>query len=242
MDGSSEPSLLWAPSEPSALVVGLHTWSADRFNQQANMQPLCEERNWALILPEFRGPNLTNNPRVKDAGASALACRDIVDAAREAQKRLGLENKPVFLHGGSGGGHMGLMTAAREAFEWTAVSSWCPITDLAAWHGQNASYSPHIEAVCGGSPGAETEAQYRDRSPIYYADILAQRRIFLAHGRDDASVPCSHSWLLAQKIEARHPKHFYFQIFDGTHEILHPVAFSFFDRCIRKHAAQELTG
>lgn len=242
MDGSSEPSLLWAPAKPSALVVGLHTWSADRFNQQTNMQPLCAERNWALVLPEFRGTNLTGNPRAMEAGGSAIACRDIVDAAKEVQKRLGLENRPVFLHGGSGGGHMALMTAAREAFAWTAVSSWCPITDLAAWHGQNAFYRPHIEAVCGGAPGPGTEAQYRDRSPIFYADILSQKRIFLAHGRHDTSVPHTHGWHLAQKIEACQPKDFYFQIFDGSHEILHSVAFGFFDGCIRKNAAQELTG
>lgn len=242
MDGSSEPSLLWSPAEPSALVVGLHTWSADRFNQQTAMQPFCEERNWALVLPEFRGSNLTSNPRVTDAGGSALACRDIVDAAREVRKRLGLENKPVFLHGGSGGGHMGLMTAAREAFEWTAISSWCPITDLAEWHAQNPGYSSHIAAVCGGVPGPDTEAHYRDRSPIFYAETLAQKNLLLAHGRHDRSVPYTHSWRLAQKIEASQPRSFYFQIFDGAHECRHATAFSFFDNCVRKNAEQELTG
>ncbi len=242
LDGSAEPSLLWSPVKPSALVVGLHTWSADRFNQWNAMQPICGERNWALLLPEFRGPNLTDNPRATQAGGSALACRDIVDATREAQRRLDLGSRPVFLHGGSGGGHMGLMTAAREEFEWTAVSSWCPITDLAAWHGQNPAYSAHIASVCGGAPGAETEAQYRDRSPIFYAEILANKNLLLSHGRHDRSVPFSHSWLLAQKIETHNPENFYFQIFDGSHECHHSVAFDFFDRCIRNNAKQELTG
>lgn len=242
LDGSSEPSLLWVPEKPSALVVGLHTWSADRFNQTLAMQPFCAKRNWALVLPEFRGPNLTSNPRATEAGGSALACRDIVDAARETQTRLGLLDAPVFLHGGSGGGHMGLMTAAREAFAWTAISSWCPITDLAAWHGQNARYSDHIAAVCGGAPSPDTDPQYRDRSPIFYAEILAKKKLLLAHGRHDRSVPYSHSWRLAQKIETHQPENFYLQIFDGAHECLHPVAFEFFDRCIREIAGRELTG
>lgn len=242
LDGASEPSLLWTPPEPMALVVGLHTWSADRFNQQEAMQPFCAERNWALLLPEFRGPNLADNPRVTQAGGSKLACRDIVDATIAVQKRLGLENKPVFLHGGSGGGHMGLMTAARETFEWTAISSWCPITDLAVWHGQPPFYRPHIAAVCGGAPGPDTEKTYRDRSPINYAEILAQKNLLLAHGRHDASVPYTHSWQLIQKMEAFHPKRFYFHIFDGAHEILHHEAFPFFDRCIRKAEEQKLTG
>lgn len=242
LDGASEPSLLWSPARPTALVVGLHTWSADRFNQQEAMHPFCEERHWALVLPEFRGPNLRENPRVIEAGGSRLACRDIVDVTREVQKQLGLENSPVFLHGGSGGGHMGLMTAAREDFVWTAISSWCPITDLAAWHGQAPHYSPHIAAVCGGVPAVSTEENYRDRSPIFYAEVLSKKNLLLAHGRHDVSVPYTHSWLLAQKLEAYQPQQFYFQIFDGAHEIHHDTAFRFFDRCIQKGREQKLTG
>lgn len=242
LDGSSEPSLLWSPAQPEALVVGLHTWSADRFNQQQSMRPFCEARHWALVLPEFRGPNLVENPRVTEAGGSPLACRDIVDAAKAVRKQLGLEDRPVFLHGGSGGGHMGLMTAGREAFKWTAISSWCPIADLAAWHGQAPHYSPHIAAVCGGVPGPETENEYHDRSPMNYAEVLSKTNLLLAHGRHDPSVPYSHSWLLAQKIETYAPRQFYFQIFDGAHELHHEAAFHFFDRCLQKSTMEKLTG
>ncbi len=245
LDGSREPSLLWMPGggeAPTALVVGLHTWSADRFNQQGPMLEFCEERRWALLLPEFRGPNLEKNPRATEAGGSRLACRDIVDATREAQNRLGLENTPVFLHGGSGGGHMALQTSAREDFAWTAVSSWCPITDLAAWHEQNKNYSRHIAAVCGGPPNATTAHEYHDRSPLHRSEALAKINLLLAHGRQDASVPQSHSWRLATAIESHNPRQFYFQIFDGTHEIHHDVAFRFFDRCIQRQNQSELTG
>lgn len=61
-------------------MVGLHTWSYNRFNQLSAMLPLCRERGWALLLPEFRGPNLKNNPRVRQACASEVARRDILDA------------------------------------------------------------------------------------------------------------------------------------------------------------------
>lgn len=245
LDGSREPNLFWMPSEgpAKALVVGLHTWSADRFNQAKNLLPLCRERNWALLLPEFRGPNLTTNPRAREAGGSALARRDIVDATRDVLARhFANETPPVFLHGGSGGGHMGLLTAAQEDFPWTAVSSWCPITDLAAWHEENSNYRSHVAAVCGGPPGPQTADEYQQRSPLHFAEVLSRYRLLLAHGRHDRAVPFHHSWHLAEKIEAKNSEGFYFQIFDGGHEIHHEAAFAFFDRTLQAAEKTELTG
>jgi dipeptidyl aminopeptidase/acylaminoacyl peptidase len=245
LDGSREPSLLSLPpnGEAKALVVGLHTWSAERFTPQASLLPFCLERGWALLLPEFRGPNLVTNPRAREAGGSALARRDIVDATRVVlSEHFSDSAPPVFLHGGSGGGHMGLMTAACEDFPWKAVSSWCPVTDLAAWHEENADYRPHVAAVCGGAPGPKTEEEYRQRSPLHYAEALSKHRLLLAHGRHDQPVSYRHSWKLAQKIEACRPQEFYFQIFDGGHEIHDQAAFAFFDRCLDAGTRVALTG
>ena len=67
VDGSKEPSLLYIPEtaheKTVPLVVGLHTWSYDRFNKMDAYLPFCKSRGWALLLPEFRGPNLRTNPR-----------------------------------------------------------------------------------------------------------------------------------------------------------------------------------
>lgn len=242
LDGSVEPSLLFMPENAKALVVGLHTWSADRFNQMKPMLPYCQERGWALLLPEFRGPNLQTNSRAPQAGGSALARRDIIDAAKwTIQKRFSSE-PATFLLGGSGGGHMALMVAARERFSWTAVSSWCPITNIASWHGENAAYAPHIEALCGGSPlrSAEIDEQYRERSPIHFAPGLRSVRLQLAHGRHDASVPYTHAWRLAQELIGA--EQFYLSIFDGTHELRADDAFAFFDRTLEVTAKAQLSG
>ena len=54
LDGSSEPSL-WdhtGGAAPAPLVVGLHTWSYDRFNQRDNYLPLCQKYGFALLLPD----------------------------------------------------------------------------------------------------------------------------------------------------------------------------------------------
>ncbi len=226
-------------------MVGLHTWSADRFNQGRNLLPLCQERGWGLVLPEFRGPNLTSNPRALEAGGGPLARRDIVDALRHALATQPVaEGVATFLVGGSGGGHMSLQVAGREEWEWDAVSSWCPITDLSDWQRENPAYRPHIEAVCGGAPGSspEVDARYREKSPIHIAEALAKVRLQLSHGRHDASVPYSHGWKMALAIEAHHPRAFYFHLFDGGHEAHNDVAFRFFDETLRRRSGVELTG
>ena len=49
------------------------------------------------------------------------------------------------------------------------------------------------------------------------------------HGRFDRSVPYSHTWRLAQGLEAIGAGRFYFEIFDGGHELRCERAFAWFD-------------
>ena len=54
LDGSLQPSLFYHASKPNQpLLVGLHTWSFDRFNQIKNMLPFAEENDFNLLLPDF---------------------------------------------------------------------------------------------------------------------------------------------------------------------------------------------
>ena len=79
LDGSMQPSLFYKSEskEKRPLLVGLHTWSFNRFNQIGNMLPLCEKYNFNLLLPEFRGSNLDSNPNCHQACGSDLAKHDI---------------------------------------------------------------------------------------------------------------------------------------------------------------------
>lgn len=82
MDGTRQPSLFYqAEGENRPLLVGLHTWSYDRYNQVKAYLPYAERLNWHLLLPEFRGPNLAQNPNCQDACGSPKAKQDILDAA-----------------------------------------------------------------------------------------------------------------------------------------------------------------
>lgn len=242
LDGSAEKSLIYCPEtrEPIPLLVGLHTWSSDRFNQVKEIFPRCRQRGWALILPEFRGPNLTSNPRAAQAGGSRLAQQDILDALDHLLAHYPIDVRQVFLLGGSGGGHMALLMAARAPERFAAISAWVPIADLAAWHRENPRYAPHVEAVCGGPPAASpaVEAEYRQRSPLSQVAAMAKATLSVHHGRYDSSVPYTHTWRLAQALEAVGASQFFCEIFDGGHEIRYEVAFRWFEARLEKEMAE----
>ena len=242
IDKSPEKNLLFYPeNKPRVpLVVGLHTWSFDRFNQQENLLPFCRERGWALLLPEFRGPNLNKNPRAVQACGSTLARQDVIDAVNHLLDGCRIDRGNILLFGGSGGGHLALRMAAYAPQLWRAVSSWCPITDVTAWHGENKGYAPHIEACCGGTP-TEAAREYRERSPSGHLASLMQANLSIHHGRFDNSVPYTHTLNLAMKLESmRHPELF-FEIFDGGHELKPEVAFTWFDKLYKASAGIKLT-
>jgi dipeptidyl aminopeptidase/acylaminoacyl peptidase len=251
LDGSLEPNLFYCPENANnvPLVVGLHTWSAERDNQVKSMLPFCQERGWALLLPEFRGANLTRNPRATEACGSKLARQDVVDAVEQVLADYPIDPSRIFVLGGSGGGHMALMMAGYTPEKWFAVSSWCPITDVALWHryqdGKKTTYAAGMRACCSGIPGdSETvDTEYGDRSPVsYVSQIAASRRAFVHHGRFDISVPYEHTTKLFNLVEAHNPENFFCEIFDGGHEIHYDRAFSWFDKLLEKDAGPELTG
>lgn len=234
LDSSAEKSLFYFPAGKKTvpLVVGLHTWSFDRKNQLPVLLPLCRRRGWAFLLPEFRGPNLAGNPRARQACASRLAKQDILDALNWVIKRHSVDRNNIFLIGGSGGGHMALMMAAQAPERWRTVSAWCPITDLATWYRENRSYAPGIAACCGGPPGTspEIDRQYRERSPLFHTTRILKANLSVHHGRFDTSVPYTHALRLALDLEKKGAKNFFFEIFDGAHEIQYDIAFRRFDK------------
>lgn len=225
LDGTLQPSLYRkSPSaEKRPLLVGLHTWSADRFNQINDLLPLAEEQDFNLILPEFRGPNLTTNPKATDACASELAMRDIRDAVDFAV-RDGADPDHVFLYGCSGGGHMALMMAGYCPDLFEAIAAFVPITDLKKWADYNAYYRPHILACC-----SDDEAEMAKRSPMFYVDAISRANIKIFHGKYDQSVPFTHSVELFNATIQKYPTaKVYLDIFDGGHEFdLHKAMYWF---------------
>lgn len=242
-DGSAEKSLFFFPdgAENVPLVVGLHTWSYDRFNQKDVLLPFCEKSGWALLLPEFRGPNLEGNPRRRQAAGSEIARQDVFDAIAEVTGKYALDASRIFLSGGSGGGMMALLVAGTKPELFRGVSAWCPITDLALWHRENRSYSRHVEACCGGTPDDFWD-EYSSRSPINLAENLRNVPLSVHHGRHDDVVHYSHTLRLADRLGIDECRDFYFEIFDGEHELRPERAFEWFSRLASVKDTVKLTG
>ncbi|MBQ9337486.1 MAG: prolyl oligopeptidase family serine peptidase [Lentisphaeria bacterium] len=223
LDGTAQPSLYFHPQtdESVPLVVGLHTWSYDRFNQRENYLPLCREAGYALLLPEFRGPNLIENPLKAQACGSDLARQDVIDAVRHVCVHSAIDPERIFLLGCSGGGHMALLAAETAPELFRAVEVWCPVSDLIEWHRsateKRQSYARHIEACLGGTPSERTE-EYIRRSPARHPERLKDLPVSIHHGRHDRVVPFRHSVVLAEQLEKAGNERVYLDIFDGGHE------------------------
>lgn len=217
IDGSLEPSLFYKNTNgtKNPLLVGLHTWSYDRFNQIKNMLPLAKSLGFDLLLPEFRGANLPSNPRCFEACASELAMQDIVDAMDFVIENEGCDPQNVFLLGQSGGGHMALMMAGKCPERFRAIGAFVPITDLEKWADQNANYRDKVLTCCHSD-----QDEMKKRSPMSFVDTISNANLKIFHGKYDPVVPVSHSIEIFGAIMEKYPRsRVFLDIFDGGHQI-----------------------
>lgn len=199
-DSSLQPAIFQAAvsSEPRPLVVALHTWSFDHTQFNPAYGELCKKYDFHLIHPAFRGPNWQ-----KEACGSELVVSDLEDAVAYMKKTVNVDEKRIYLVGGSGGGHCSLLMAGRRPDLWTAISAWCPISDIAAWHDECKSssfpqYANHIEGACGGDPSTDETAAFeaKKRSPLTWLPNAVNAPVVIdistgIHDGHTGSVPVS---------------------------------------------------
>ena len=223
LDLSMQPSLFYKAEtdEKRPLLVGLHTWSFDRFNQINNMLPYAEKYNFNLLLPEFRGNNLKTNPACTQACGSDYAKQDIKDAIDYVINKENVDSENIFLLGLSGGGHMSLLMAGFCPEYFKAIGAYVPITDLEKWTKQNKNYCDHVLACC-----SDNADEMKKRSPLSYVENIAKSNLKIFHGKFDPVVPVSHSLELYEEIILKHPNsRVFLDVFDGGHEIDMETAF-----------------
>ena len=240
LDGSKQPSLfIRSPiNGRRPLLVGLHTWSYDRFNQLDNMGPLVEEYGFHLLLPEFRGPSLVSNPNCSSACGSELAKRDIKDAVDYIIEKEDVDRDNIFLLGASGGGHMSLLMAGYCPEYFKAVAAFVPITDLRVWAGENPKYRPHIMTGCNEDP-----KEMFKRSPVAYMDKISQCNVKIFHGKYDPVVPMGQSMRFYNEMLEKYPNaRIYLDIFDGGHQMDKAQAMYWFMSQYKKSFSQQVTG
>ena len=202
-DGTMQPSKIWVPesaeSEPTPLLVFLHSWSGDYRQDNSKWQREAGRRNWIYLHPNFRGIN--NHP---EACGSALARQDILDAVDFVCQTYNVDTHRIYLAGTSGGGHMAMLMAGYHPDRFSAVSAWVGISDLSAWHrfhtkdGRPQRYAQMVAKCCGGPPGSspKVDREYRDRSPLFHLDKTGSLPVHFYAGLHDGhtgSVPVHHT-------------------------------------------------
>lgn len=238
VDGTAQPSLFYkSPNANRPLLVGLHTWSYDRFNQVENMVPYAEMYDFNLLLPEFRGANLASNPNCAKACGSLEAKCDIRDAIDYAIQNYDIDQKNVFLLGASGGGHMALMMAGFCPEYFKAIGSFVPISNLERWKVESPRYAAAVDACCGDV------AEMLLRSPINYINKIATANLKIFHGKYDPIVPVQQSIDFFNALNAKYPKASVFlDIFDGGHEMDMIQALYWINSQYNEAVSQEVTG
>lgn len=200
-DGAAQRVRYYLPAadKPTPLLVVLHTWSGN-VDQKGFIEPClkeCERRGWALLHPDFRGPNVR-----PEACASDLVVQDVLDAVAWIEQKAKIDPRRRYLVGTSGGGHLTLFLAGKHPELWAGASAWVPISDLAAWHAESVArkqrYADDLERVCGGKPGdsATVDEEYRRRSPQTHLSRAKGLAVDINAGITDGhngSVPVSHS-------------------------------------------------
>ena len=182
--------------EPRPLLVTLHTWSFG-YARTTSYVPWAEPYDFHMIGPDFRGANNKGN---KLSMGSDAAVADIVSAVEYMKKHYKVDEKRIYLIGGSGGGHMALLMAGRHPEIWAGVSAWCPISDIVAWFKfhKGRGYGLHISQNLGGNPlkDAAIKAEAMKRSPVAYLHRAKDIPVDIATGIHDGhkgSVPVSHT-------------------------------------------------
>jgi dipeptidyl aminopeptidase/acylaminoacyl peptidase len=196
-DNTEQPMKFYAPknAESVPLLIYLHPWSTNyKRKDGARYAKWCIEHNWALCIPNFRGPN--RNP---DACGSELVVKDIISAVDYAKKHASIDPKRIYLVGVSGGGYASLLMAGRAPEIWAGVSAWVPIYNLKDWHTDRKSNKSHyykeIEKVCGGAPGTspEVDEQYKKRSASTWLPNAKNVTLEISGGIHDKTIPVSHT-------------------------------------------------
>lgn len=241
LDGTMQPSLYFEASadEPRPLLVGLHTWSFDRFNQIKYLLGLAEEQRWNLLLPDFRGPNYDTNPEPTKACGSHFARQDIKEAIDHIVATRTVDKNNIFLVGLSGGGHMAMLMAGLCPEYFRAIAPFVPISDLAQWKREcPENYVKHIVACTNDS-----EEEMYDRSPMKYIDTIAKANMKIFHGKRDSVVPVHQSIDFYCEMMRRHPDaRIYLDIFDGTHQFNETLCKNWLLSQYKKSENTEVTG
>jgi pimeloyl-ACP methyl ester carboxylesterase len=199
------------PGEPLDLIVRLHggPWSRDSWGFDPVNQYLASE-GFAILQVNFRGSSGLGKDHLLGAEQrfGEAACDDVRAALAWAFENRLAEPGRVGVMGGSYGGYLALLVAARYPELIKGVVATAPVTDLPrlfeeAIERNSWETRRYLERMIG-HPRRDRD-RIRAQSPFHLTDQI-RCPVLLLHGRKDFVVDYTHSDYLATRLRRTNPE------------------------------------
>jgi dipeptidyl aminopeptidase/acylaminoacyl peptidase len=224
-DQSSQYALLEVPSrydptEQLPALIFIHGMYTDAQSAISYIGRQCDHRGWLLLAPAQHG--------TRSSGATALgsleAQHDIIDAIAALEGVYRVDRSRVYLVGISMGGLTAALTLENFPRRFAAGALLMGLFDLDEWYQEvlqpgspyGKRIAPDIVKECGGIP-QQVPQEYARRSALGNAARLARIPLFIAHGRQDQTVPPIQAEHLVQAIMKARPDDIYVSWVDADH-------------------------
>ncbi len=125
---------------------------------------------------------------------------DAVNGAKFLAERGSIDSRRAVISGGSAGGYTTLAALAFRDFFQGGASYYGVSDAMALAHDTHKFESRYLDWLIGPLP--ETEARYRERSPVHHADRLSKPVIFF-QGDEDAVVPPNQTEVMVEALRRK---------------------------------------
>lgn len=204
-DGLEIDGFLLAPADtgPHPLILQIHggpVWSYQEWFPRASLSWLVS-RGYAVLMPNPRGSTGRGRPFLEavigDMGGDDA--RDDLAGVDALVTRGDADPERIGVTGGSYGGYMSCWLPVVDA-RFKAAVAMSPVTDYYSQH-WNSNIGAWDSWFLGGRPedGAE---QYRERSPVFFADRVTTPTLLTA-GTEDRCTPQGQAMEFYRALQAR---------------------------------------
>jgi len=189
------------------LLIGAHGMGGDGQGIRDFLATEANNRNWLLAAPDMHGKNYPDTGRY--ALAYVGAQHDIIDTIEYMMSEYEVDPSRIYITGGSMGGQITAMMAAKYPDVFAAAAPWKPLTDLTDWYyelGDMGEWGARsiVSNETGGTPSG-VSFEYQRRSPIEMPQNSQLIPIKMWHDQLDVLVPIHHSYDLRDAINNWNP-------------------------------------
>jgi dipeptidyl aminopeptidase/acylaminoacyl peptidase len=223
------PALYYKPQGVTGypVIVWIHGGpTGQHFDGWSTFIQLFVSSGFAVLAPNVRGSTgygkEFENLNFRDWGGGDL--KDVVAGMEFVYSDENADPEKVIVGGGSYGGYLAMMAAARHPDLWRAGINWMGPINLKTLYETSSPWRKGIlEKKFGFKPPEEDLAFYKSRSPLSFAENV-KCPILLIYGKNDPRVPITEMEQLREKLRQA-GKTFQEEVLEGEgHGLSRPAA------------------